>query len=325
MSRFIFFFIFLLSLNSFSQCDNPIYQTINYTDGTEVNVEYCGDINDRGQRDGLGKLIYNDYAIVSQEGNWKNGFLNGNGKTIFKNGQNFEGVYEMGKLVEGKFFLIDDNLNWTYKGKFDGNYFQGKGKEIKDDGLIVTINEGDFFKDDLYSGLKIEKEKSSGIQITYKIKAGFETLIERNDVNIYKKEDIIGDSEFIKVPLIQRGLFSESNIAYDIELEINGVKGEWLLDTGAMSFTIGNIMFNRLVENGIKYKDLNKTTLSFGIGGQASGSLVIIEEIKIGDYIIKNVVAKVFDSESSLLGTGFLNKFSNVEWNMKKKELILYK
>ena len=92
-----------------------------------------------------------------------------------------------------------------------------------------------------------------------------------------------------------------------------------------MSFTIGNIMFNRLVENGIKYKDLNKTTLSFGIGGQASGSLVIIEEIKIGDYIIKNVVAKVFNSESSLLGTGFLNKFSNVEWNMKKKELILYK
>ncbi len=322
MYRYLIFLIFLLPLNLFSQCDNPIVDTINYTDGSSVDVEYCGEINDRGERDGKGKLNYIDYMILYKDGTWKNGVLNGNGKTVFKAGDVFEGLYEMGKLVEGKYFRENENGSITYEGKFDGNYFNGKGKLINENKFQVSISEGIFFKDDLLNGTKIIKENSSGVQITYKVEVGVETLVERNDVNIYKKEDIVGEAEFIKVPLIQRGSL---NIAYDVELEINGVKGEWLLDTGAMPFTIGNIMFNRLVENGIKYKDLNKTTLSFGIGGQASGSLVIIEEIKIGDYIIKNVVAKVFNSESSLLGTGFLNKFSNVEWNMKEKELILYK
>ena len=322
MYRYLIFLIFLLPLNLFSQCDDPIVDTINYTDGSSVDVEYCGEINDRGERDGKGKLNYIDYMILYKDGTWKNGVLNGNGKTVFKAGDVFEGLYEMGKLVEGKYFRENENGSITYEGKFDGNYFNGKGKLINENKFQVSISEGIFFKDDLLNGTKIIKENSSGVQITYKVEVGVETLVERNDVNIYKKEDIVGEAEFIKVPLIQRGSL---NIAYDVELEINGVKGEWLLDTGAMSFTIGNIMFNRLVENGIKYKDLNKTTLSFGIGGQASGSLVIIEEIKIGDYIIKNVVAKVFNSESSLLGTGFLNKFSNVEWNMKEKELILYK
>ena len=322
MYRYLIFLIFLLPLNLFSQCDDPIVDTINYTDGSSVDVEYCGEINDRGERDGKGKLNYIDYTILYKDGTWKNGVLNGNGKTVFKAGDVFEGLYEMGKLVEGKYFRKNENGSITYEGKFDGNYFNGKGKLINENKFQVSISEGVFFKDDLLNGNKVIKENSSGVQITYKVEVGVETLVERNDVNIYNKEDIVGEAEFIKVPLKQRGSL---NIAYDVELEINGVKGEWLLDTGAMSFTIGNIMFNRLVENGIKYKDLNKTTLSFGIGGQASGSLVIIEEIKIGDYIIKNVVAKVFNSESSLLGTGFLNKFSNVEWNMKKKELILYK
>ena len=322
MYRYLIFFIFLLPLNLFSQCDNPIIGEVEFINGPIVDVEYCGDIGDRGERDGKGKLTYIDYVVLYEEGTWKNGFLNGNGKTVFKAGDVFEGLYEMGKLVEGKYFRENKNGSITYEGKFDGNYFNGKGKLINENKFQVSISEGIFFKDDLLNGTKIIKENSSGVQITYKVEVGVETLVERNDVNIYKKEDIVGEAEFIKVPLIQRGSL---NIAYDVELEINGVKGEWLLDTGAMSFTIGNIMFNRLVENGIKYKDLNKTTLSFGIGGQASGSLVIIEEIKIGDYIIKNVVAKVFNSESSLLGTGFLNKFSNVEWNMKEKELILYK
>ena len=51
-----------------------------------------------------------------------------------------------------------------------------------------------------------------------------------------------------------------------------------------------------------------------------------IYEIKIGDYIVKNVVAKVMlDNNSSLLGTGFLLKFSDVHWNMNDNKLILYK
>ena len=326
MYRYLIFFIFILPLNLFSQCDDPIVGTINYTDGSSVDVEYCGEINDRGERDGKGKLNYIDYTILYKDGTWKNGVLNGNGKTVFKAGDVFEGLYEMGKLVEGKYFRENENGSITYEGKFDGNYFNGKGKLINENKFQVSISEGIIFKNDLLNGTKIIKENSSGVQIKYKVEVGVETLVERNDVNIYKKEDIIGEAEFIKVPLIQRGSENEGNLAYDVELEINGVKGEWLLDTGAMTFSIGKILFERLVKNGIKYTDLNKTVSTIGVGGQTSGSLVIIEEIKIGDYIIKNVVADIDENNNySLLGTQFLIKFSNVEWNMKKKELILYK
>ena len=326
MYRYLIFFIFLLPLNIFSQCDNPIYQTITFTDETKVEAEYCGDIGDRGERDGKGKLTYIDYVLLYEEGTWKNDVLNGNGKTVMRDGDVYEGNYELGKLVEGKYFRENENGIITYEGKFDGNYFNGKGKLINENKFQVSISEGIFFKDDLLNGTKIIKENSSGVQIKYKVEVGVETLVERNDVNIYKKDDIVGDAEFIKVPLIQRGSGNEGNLAYDVELEINGVKGEWLLDTGAMFFTIGKIMFDRLVKNGIKYTDLNKTEKFFGAtGSQGSVEIIVIDELKIGDYIIKNVVAKVIESNSSLLGTDFLNKFSNVEWNMKKKELILYK
>ena len=326
MYRYLIFFIFLLPPNLFSQCDNPIYQTITFIDETKVEAEYCGDIGDRGERDGKGKLTYIDYVVLYEEGTWKNNVLNGNGKTVMRDGDVYEGNYELGKLVEGKYFRENENGSITYEGKFDGNYFNGKGKLINENKFQVSISEGIFFKDDLLNGTKIIKENLSGVQIKYKVEVGVETLVERNDVNIYKKDDIVGDAEFIKVPLIQRGSGNEGNLAYDVELEINGVKGEWLLDTGAMFFTIGKIMFDRLVKNGIKYTDLNKTEKFFGAtGSQGSLEIIVIDELKIGDYIIKNVVAKVIESNSSLLGTDFLNKFSNVEWNMKKKELILYK
>ena len=326
MYRYLIFFIFLLPPNLFSQCDNPIYQTITFIDETKVEAEYCGDINDRGERDGKGKLTYIDYVVLYEEGTWKNNVLNGNGKTVMRDGDVYEGNYELGKLVEGKYFRENENGSITYEGKFDGNYFNGKGKLINENKFQVSISEGIFFNDDLLNGTRIIKENLSGVQIKYKVEVGVETLVERNDVNIYKKDDIVWDAEYIKVPLIQRGSGNEGNLAYDVELEINGVKGEWLLDTGAMFFTIGKIMFDRLVKNGIKYTDLNKTEKFFGAtGSQGSLEIIVIDELKIGDYIIKNVVAKVIESNSSLLGTDFLNKFSNVEWNMKKKELILYK
>ena len=196
MYRYLIFLIFLLPLNLFSQCDNPIVDTINYTDGSSVDVEYCGEINDRGERDGKGKLNYIDYMILYKDGTWKNGVLNGNGKTVFKAGDVFEGLYEMGKLVEGKYFRENENGSITYEGKFDGNNFNGKGKLINENKFQVSISEGVFFKDDLLNGTKIIKENLSGVQIKYKVEVGIETLVERNDVNIYKKEDIVGEAEF---------------------------------------------------------------------------------------------------------------------------------
>jgi predicted aspartyl protease len=167
--------------------------------------------------------------------------------------------------------------------------------------------------------------KNSGVEIISNFVKGIPIVVNRNDINSFNVEDIVGASEYTEISLLQRGTIFDAQLAYDVELEINGVKGEWLLDSGAMGFTIGNIMFEKLIANGVNYKDLNKTVKSFGIGGEAYGDLVVLEEVKIGSYVVKNVVATVLDTPTSLLGTGFLLKFSNVIWNMKEKKLTIFK
>ena len=282
-------------------------------------------MNDRGQRNGQGRLEYINYDISYEDGIWKNDQLNGEGKTVSINGEEYEGVYENGQLIKGVFtYNINGDL-WTYNGEFNGNYFQGVGIEKREVNNQIIINEGDFFSDKLYQGTETVLFTNSGIKIISEYVKGISTVVNRNDINTYNAEDVVGDTEFVEVGLLQRGTVVDSRLAYDVELEINGVKGEWLFDSGAMGFTIGNIMFERLIANGVNYKDLNKTVKSFGIGGEAFGDLVVLEEVKIGDYIVKNVVATVLDTPSSLLGTGFLLKFSNVIWNMKDKKLTLYK
>lgn len=324
-STFLFVFFSFSSLLSRAQCDQPILKTISFTNGTEVETSYCGTVNDRGQRDGQGRLEYINYNISYEEGIWKNDQLNGEGKTVYTNGQEYEGVYENGQLIKGVFTSNINGDLWTYNGEFNGNYFQGVGIERRENNNQVITKEGDFFSDNLYEGTKTVLSKNSGVEVISKYIKGISTVVNRNDINSFKAKDVIGIGEFTEVSLLQRGTVFDARLAYDVELEINGVKGEWLLDSGAMGFTIGNIMFERLISSGVSYKDLNKTVKSFGIGGEAYGDLVVLEEVKIGDYVVKNVVATVLDTPTSLLGTGFLLKFSNVIWNMKEKTLLLYK
>jgi hypothetical protein len=321
---FIFSFGFSLFLVQ-AQCDQPTLTTISFTNGAEVETSYCGTVNDRGQRDGKGRLEYINFDILYKEGKWKNDQLNGEAKTVLTNGQVYEGIYENGKLTKGVFTSNIKGDLWIYNGEFNGNYFQGAGIERKEINNQVIIKEGDFFSDKLYQGTETIYYTDSGVKIISKYLKGIPTVVDRNDINTYKAEDIVGNTDFIEVSLLQRGTIVDSKLAYDVELEINGVKGEWLLDSGAMGFTIGNIMFEKLIANGVKYKDLNKSVKSFGIGGEAFGDLVVLDEVKIGDYVVKNVVATVLDTPNSLLGTGFLLKFSNVIWNMKDKKLTLYK
>ena len=116
-STIYFLFCICFSISQIqAQCDKPISSTIPFTNGTEVETEYCGTVNDRGQRDGKGRLEYINYNVQYKEGVWKNNQLNGEGITVFTNGQEYEGVYQNGQLIKGVFTSnINGNL-WTYNG-----------------------------------------------------------------------------------------------------------------------------------------------------------------------------------------------------------------
>jgi len=335
MKKIILLTSLLLIYNiSLSQCtthsdkNNCLEDSILYTDGTREKIRYCGALNNRGERDGCGTLYFLDNSSAYEyfSGRWENGSLNGSGEIKHKNGEIYSGEFVNDKLKNGSFSKIENDTYWTYEGDFNGFTFEGIGKETVKNSDRIISRVGRFFADNLFEGKEEIKFINTGVIIKNELVNGVSNLVFRNDVNRRSIDDIIGDKEFTEIDLTQRGSIEDNTLAYDVNLEINGIEYEFLLDSGAMSFTVGKLMYERLKKANVKYTDLNNIESVFGVGGEALTNTVIFDEIKIGDYIVKNVVAKVMlDNNSSLLGTGFLLKFSDVHWNMNDNKLILYK
>ena len=323
MKYFLFFIFLFFSANPlFSQCDNPT--RINYSNAYAM---WCGDLDDNGKQTGLGKqeLFFEDGTLYVESGEFFQGRLNGNGEKVLPNGKQ-TGIFSNGVLIRGS---IRIDFNDSYKistGDFVEGLLHGQnGIMIINEKNGTLKSEGEFRRGSLMSGTETESYVS-GLEIIKKYENGVMVgLPLRNDKNYYNLNDIQGDSEYSEIKLKKEGNPNEG-ISYIIELEIDGVSGEWIFDTGAFNFSIGMRMFKRLKNSGVKYRDLNQTIKTFGVGGESQGKLVLIDKIKIGDYYLNNVIAEVsLDNNYSLLGIEFLSKFSNVQWDMTLGTLILYK
>ena len=302
-----------------SQCTDT--KQIPYQDGSFG--EYKGCLDDNGNPGG-GRGVEKNVRYI-MEGIWDSGKLNDeNGKTTFiAENSIYIGLYESGKLIKGTYFKEDDNKKIEYKGDFDYFFFQGVGVlEITETSRKI-IKEGTFFKDKLFEGEEVVTY-SDGLIITYKTVSGKLVEEKRNDTNYYNPDDVIGDEEFCIVPL--KKIKENGGVSFGVPMEINGINGEWVFDTGAQISTIGKRMFSRFEKEGITYKDLNNTIKIIGVAGESVGKTIILDKIKIGGYTLNNFKVNVSnDINYSLLGIDFLNKFKNVEWNMKKNELKLIK
>tara|TARA_B110000459_G_scaffold69856_1_gene78498 strand:- start:173 stop:1126 length:954 start_codon:yes stop_codon:yes gene_type:complete len=303
---------------AFSQCSET--KIIEYSDGSFG--EYIGCLDDFGASSGKGVLKTDNYQ---KEGEWESGKLNGQGKfTFLKDNSIYEGLWEDDKFVKGTYTLKNEKINVKYEGDFENLKFQGFGVLEISNSNSFTKKQGEFINDDLFEGKSLV-EWNDGLVVNSSIDRGRVIDEKRNDINYYNTDDIIGNEEFSIISLKKEGSENEG-ISYLVEMEINGVKGEWIFDTGAELFSIGQRMFKRLVNQGVKYRDLNRTIKTFGVGGESSGRLIILDNIKIGDYIINNFIVKIAnDNNYSLMGMAFLNKFKDVEWSMKNNQLKLYK
>lgn len=323
MKYFLFFiFLFFSATPLFSQCDNP--KRINYSNAYAM---WCGDLDDNGKQTGLGKqeLYFEDGTLYVESGEFYQGRLNGEGEKVLPSGKQI-GVFSNGVLIKGSIRINFNDSHTVSTGEFvDGQLHGQDGVMIINQKNGSLKSEGEFRRGSLMTGTETETYVS-GLEIIKKYENGVMIgLPSRNDKNYYNKNDIQGESEYTEIKLKKEGNSNEG-ISYIIELEIDGVLGEWIFDTGAVNFSIGMRMFERLKKSGVKYRDLNQTIKTFGIGGQSQGKLVLIDEIKIGDYYLNNIIAEVsLDNNYSLLGIEFLSKFSNVRWDMKNSSLILYK
>ena len=321
--------LFIISFNNenFAQlCSNPIQIDNLYSN---VDVFWCGDQDDDGlpMGDGLMKHVYENGNIALLTGKFEKGTLNGEGKLVFNENQEIrDGLFKENSIISGKIILNSENRQDIYIGNFIENKLHGDNAvhTIKNNEGTLVI-EGRFLRGSLITGTETEKYYN-GLEIIKKYENGdLIGLPVRNDKNYYNLKDIQGDSEYSEIKLRKEGNPNEG-ISYIVKLEIDGISGDWIFDTGAVNFSIGMRMFDRLKNSGVKYRDLNQTIKTFGVGGESQGKLVLIDKIKIGDFYLNNVIAEVsLDNNYSLLGIEFLSKFSNVEWNMKQQALKLYK
>jgi|TARA_B100001939_G_scaffold169178_1_gene145907 clan AA aspartic protease (TIGR02281 family) len=323
MKYFLVFIFILFYVNPLiSQCDNP--KRINYSNAYAM---WCGDLDDDGEQTGLGKqeLYFEDGTLYIESGEFFQGRLNGNGEKVLPNGKQ-TGVFSNGVLIRGS-IKIDFNDSYQIStGEFVEGLLHGQnGVMIINEKNGTLKSEGEFRRGSLMTGTETESYVS-GLEIIKQYENGVMLgLPVRNDKNYYDVNDIQGDSDYSEIKLKKEGNLNEG-ISYIIKLEIDGISGDWIFDTGAVNFSIGMRMFDRLKNSGVKYRDLNQTIKTFGVGGESQGKLVLIDKIKIGDYYLNNVIAEVsLDNNYSLLGIEFLSKFSNVEWNMKEQVLKLYK
>ncbi len=288
---------------------------------------WCGDLDDNGKQTGLGKqeLYFEDGTFYIESGEFYQGRLNGEGEKVSPNGKQI-GVFSNGVLIRGS-IRIDFNDSFKIStGEFVEGLLHGQnGVMIINEKNGTLKSEGEFRRGSLMTGTETESY-ISGLEIIRKYENGLMVgLPVRNDKNYYNINDIQGDSEYSEIKLKKEGNLNEG-ISYIIELEIDGVSGDWIFDTGAVNFSIGMRMFERLKNSGVKYRDLNQTIKTFGVGGESQGKLVLIDKIKIGDYYLNNVITEVsLDNNYSLLGVEFLSKFSNVQWDMSLGSLVLYK
>ena len=313
-------YIFLVCIIGNSQCNNEVLEKENYY--------YVGCLNYEGQPDGEGNLkIDIEGQAQTYSGKFKNGeFYAGrvliksesgdqqltnyleypnlisDRSSIFSNGDKNEMIFELGEKVRETYEFSNGDKKETI--------FE-LGEKVKE---INTNGPGD------KQGLVIEK-----------LFLGSKIVEIKNIDNNRVVEDILGDKEFIDINLIQNN--NQFRIPVEFPTREGGfIKVSILFDTGATGFMIGHKLYQDLLKK-CEVVDLNVKTIVSGVGSRVSSKYIRIKEIKIGDYLIKNIVAIVpLDKDKDgnyindmLIGIGLLKKFKEVTWSLNKSKMRFFK
>lgn len=291
--------LILFTYSSYSQCK---VETIKQKD-----FYYEGCLNFEGKPHGEGLLkIQRDGDSQNFSGNFINGnFINGTLIINYRNGDERVVIYQDYKND----FIVNETYKWK-NGSSKSSFYES-GKKIKE---IETRGSGD------EKGLIIERRFLK------------DKIIETKNIdNVRIPDDIIGEKEFVDIELI----FDDNQFKIPIQFQTKE-GGNFTVpihfDTGATNFLIGHKLYQELLEK-CEISDLNVTMSSVGVGSIFKVKYILIKEIVIGDYKIKNVVAGVPISKDKngnyindiLIGIGFLKKFNDVTWSMNNNILRFYK
>ena len=143
-----------------------------------------------------------------------------------------------------------------------------------------------------------------------------------SSVNEYIVDDILGH-----VYMTEIRLNNFLGSGYKIKINIDGVVRYFLFDTGATDLIINSEMERELIFNGsIKKEDyLGEKEFVLADNSVVIGRTVRLNNVKIGDYRVNNVIASVLDGGSLLCGLGLLDKFRKWDFIKDFETLKIYK
>jgi predicted aspartyl protease len=124
-----------------------------------------------------------------------------------------------------------------------------------------------------------------------------------------------------EVPLERRGG------SYWANVEINrAASSPFLVDTGAEDFVIPFGLFEGLVEAGaLTPGDTLGGPVPIGVAGGATtvGATVNIREVRVGDWVARNVAAVIVPGGDPLLGQSVLSRFGSVTVDYQRQVLVM--
>ena len=139
--------------------------------------------------------------------------------------------------------------------------------------------------------------------------------------NKYTPDDISGSVYSSKILLI------DYNNGLKIKIEIEGVVKYFLFDTGASDLIIDRSFERELLINGAidKSNYIGKRSYVLANNEEIIADIIKVNNLKIGDFILNNVVIAVVEEGGMLCGKSLLDKFRNWEFNKLNNSLILFK
>lgn len=145
---------------------------------------------------------------------------------------------------------------------------------------------------------------------------------ESNALNKHPSNDVTGPYSSSNIYLVEY-----PNTGYKIRVAIDGVVRYYLFDTGASDLCINRDLERELILNGtLKREDyLEKRMYELADGRIVEGQPIRLNNVKIGKYMVNNVIAVILDEGGMLFGMGLLDKFSNWSFDKKSATLTLYR
>jgi clan AA aspartic protease (TIGR02281 family) len=156
-------------------------------------------------------------------------------------------------------------------------------------------------------------------------------LINENGTYIRNDNDPFSPNNFGKGKSIITNDGNNQNVKltkegglYYLPVTIGNLTKNFILDSGASDVLISQEIEKKLIDN----KKITKSNyLSPSLYKIADGSIIecrrlLLPEIKIGNYIVKNVIASIISNGNTLLlGKSFLDKFQS--WTIDNNKQIL--